>query len=354
MNYYITRYNGTSKDAGTKAPNDINTICQRNGWTELPFMQPDKSSNQVTKVVINIKNWINLLNKVKSGDTILYQHPMYFGTKFADKALPLLKKKGAKSVVLIHDLESLRNLTANKKADEDSYKYADLVLLKKFDTIIAHNERMKDYLVTQGVPSDQVVCLEIFDYLFAGEPKEHKLSSQVAIAGNLDPRKCSYIYDMAAHNPEVSVNLYGGNFDDKNKFKNVTYCGSFSPEEIPGVIDASFGIVWDGTSSESCIGSTGEYLRYNNPHKTSLYITAGLPVVVWEQAAIADFVKKNGVGITVRSLNDLSAALNGISASEYNAMKLNVTRTGSMLKDGAFFIESLKRAGVDVQEGVKS
>lgn len=344
MNYYITRYTGTSKDAGTKAPKDINAICHRNGWTELPFIQPAKWSKPLTKAVINIKNWANLLSKVKSGDTVLYQHPMYFGTKFADKALPLLKKKGTKSVALIHDLESLRNLTANKKVDEDSYQYADLVLLRKFDVVIAHNEKMKKYLMEHGFAADKIICLEIFDYLFEGDARPHELSMRVAIAGNLDHQKCSYIYDMAAHNPDIRVNLYGGNFDNKHTQENLTYYGSYSPEEIPGVIDAAFGIVWDGESSDSCVGNTGEYLKYNNPHKTSLYMVAGLPVIVWDQAAIADFVVKNEVGIAIRSLNELTSTLQGITECEYEKMRSNAMQVGVRLKSGDY----LKKAFLEL------
>ena len=203
---------------------------------------------------------------------------------------------------------------------------------------------MKKYLVEKGIDGEKVVCLEIFDYLFEGEPKPHKLSMQVAVAGNLDPQKCSYIYDMAVHNPEITVNLYGGNFDNKNTQRNVTYCGSYSPEEIPGVIDAAFGVVWDGTSSDSCVGNTGEYLKYNNPHKTSLYMVAGLPVIVWDQAAIAEFVVNNGVGIAVSSLNDLASTLQEITEQEYEKMRSNAVQVGVRLKSGDY----LKKAFLEL------
>ena len=42
MFYYITRYTGTSKDAGTKAPKDINAICNEMGWKEIQFLEPAK------------------------------------------------------------------------------------------------------------------------------------------------------------------------------------------------------------------------------------------------------------------------------------------------------------------------
>lgn len=63
------------------------------------------------KIVVNINNWKKLSKIVTKGDFVLYQHPMYFGTKFANKYIPIFQKKGVKFVALIHDLESLRNLT---------------------------------------------------------------------------------------------------------------------------------------------------------------------------------------------------------------------------------------------------
>lgn len=115
MVYYITRYTGNTKDAGTKAPNDIEAICKKNGWKEIRFINPSENKKSLIekakKIVVNINNWKKLSKIVTKGDFVLYQHPMYFGTKFANKYIPIFQKKGVKFVALIHDLESLRNLT---------------------------------------------------------------------------------------------------------------------------------------------------------------------------------------------------------------------------------------------------
>ena len=58
----------------------------------------------------------------------------------------------------------------------------------------------------------------------------------------------------------------------------------------------------------------GEYLQYNAPHKMSLYIRCGLPIIVWEKAGLAPFVKKNNVGICISSLTELEDILPKISA----------------------------------------
>lgn len=69
MIYYITRYTGDSKDAGTKAPNDIESICRMSGWREIRFSNPNKD-NKFKKLYVNFNNWKKLGKQVKK--MILY------------------------------------------------------------------------------------------------------------------------------------------------------------------------------------------------------------------------------------------------------------------------------------------
>ena len=66
---------------------------------------------------------------------------------------------------------------------------------------------------------------------------------------------------------------------------------------------------------------TGKYLKINNPHKLSLYLAVGLPVVIWDEAAEAEFVLKENVGFTVKSLYDLPEKLEAVSDNDYQIMK---------------------------------
>ena len=56
------------------------------------------------------------------------------------------------------------------------------------------------------------------------------------------------------------------------------------------VQEGNLGLIWDGASdsSDEDIGMKN-YTRYNNPHKLSCYMAAGLPVIVWEKSAISKF-----------------------------------------------------------------
>lgn len=356
MFYYITRYTGDSKDAGTKAPKDINTICEKMGWKEVPFVQPRKQSIKIFDIINRIKmnknNWKKLKKMVSEGDYVLYQHPMYFGTKFANKYIPILRKKGIKFIALIHDLESLRNLTASTNRDEEAYQFGDLVLLRNFDYVIAHNNKMRDYLIGKGINKKRIVCLEIFDYLCDTKLYTPQLQKKVVIAGNLDKKKSGYIYELARQNPEIEVVVFGANYPEKQNLKNIRYKGSYSPEKITGKLEGAFGIVWDGPSIDGCKGKTGEYLKYNNPHKTSMYLASGIPVFTWKQAAISEFILNANLGIVVDNLNNISEVLKNITNKQYNLMVQNAKNISDKLRNGYYFKKSIDEV-IRLDEGLR-
>ena len=127
--------------------------------------------------------------------------------------------------------------------------------------------------------------------------------------------------------------------------KNIQYNGCFPSDDIPYVIDGQFGLVCDGNSAETCGGPFGEYLRYNNPHKLSLFIASGLPVLIWDQAAECDFVVNNGLGIAIKSLYDIPKVIGRIEEAQYNQMKKSVCEMGDKLRYGYFTTQALNKVG---------
>ena len=112
--------------------------------------------------------------------------------------------------------------------------------------------------------------------------------------------------------------------------------GAFPADKVPEQLTEGFGLVWDGDSVDGCTGNTGDYLRFNNPHKLSLYLVSGLPVVIWSQAAEAKFVKDNQVGIVVDSIQDFSDAFEALSEEEYNEMVSNAKNISRKLRNGDY------------------
>ena len=160
----------------------------------------------------------------------------------------------------------------------------------------------------------------------------------VIIAGNLNKEKSRYIYEFP-NEFKINFSLYGMGVDIEYLPRCMIYKGSFSPEELPNVLEGGYGLVWDGDSIEGCVGLAGKYLKYNNPHKASLYIAAGKPLIVWKKSAIAPYVCEKEIGITIDNLNDLPHVLKCISKEKYMKLVRNVLKEREALING----EHLKR-----------
>ena len=350
MIYYTGLANQTRQTAGAKAPSDILELCNKRGYTFIPLPLFDENLPKLIlrpwKYIQSIKFWKNVLKTMNSGDVLIFQYPLYAGrvlSQYIDK----IQQKGIRLIVLIHDLETLRKgIEGAIRVNESVANRLEKELLPKFDAIICHNERMKQYLISVGYEENKIVCLEIFDYLsdtrISVRSKKNKIPS-IAVAGNLLKTKSGYIYHIhdESQNSGLQVHLFGLSFDETCKNDNMIYHGSFPAAELPEKLEGDFGLVWDGPSAETCAGNTGEYLKFNNPHKTSLYISSGLPVIVWKQSAIADFVLKHHVGIAVDSLFELENTIRTISVEEYAQMCENTRMIADRLRNGYYFYTAI-------------
>ena len=351
--YYIDFDREKRNTAGAKAPDDIAEICRRAGYTKYAVPAFPKDKNKIYRKLWLLfactRWWKKLGRQLQDGDIVIYQHPLY-GHRVTGRMVDKIhKKKKCSFFVFIHDLESLRGGIAGViSANTSTSQYSDNNMLMKFDAIICHNKYMHAYLAERGYDEKKLVDLEIFDYLTdsAGMEQIKSDTPSIAIAGNLAIGKCPYIYNMFSdgHNAGLIVNLYGIGFQEDKADQNMKYHGSFKPEELPEHLQGDFGLVWDGISAETCAGNTGEYLRYNNPHKTSLYLASGIPVVCWSQAAIADFVVSNGVGITVDSLYQLEERINSVSDEDYKQFAENAGKMAEKLRSGYYTLRAIENA----------
>ncbi len=351
MDYYIRIKPAKRETAGFKAPDDVNRICQRLGMKNIDFPRfPNHYSKLRKRLWLYTAvpaHWLGLLLRVKRGSVIFFQHPMY-----ANKLIPPMVKlvrrvKKCRFVALIHDLESLRKgIGGVVSYDQKREEYSDTVMLDCFDRIICHNASMARYMVSRGFAPEKLIELGLFDYLCPDNEKTPTLGAtpQVVVAGNLAPTKSGYVYDMNLTG--CLLDLYGINFqpDALSDRENVRYNGAFHPDELPGALSGSFGLVWDGPVSSTCAGNTGEYLKYNNPHKVSLYLAANLPVIIWSQAALAGVIQEQGLGIAVDSLDQIPQRIQSITPEQYRQMCENVRCVGQKLREGRFFQTAARKA----------
>lgn len=343
MKYIVTADYGNGKSAGSKAPQDVIKIAEKKGYEVKVFKNPPVHYGKIRRFLWRYygpaKEWENFLDEISANDVILYQHPMHNEEHFFRKYIHQIQKKGAKIIVIIHDLNYIRyqyGLNCHKGRIEIS-------LLRNVDCVICHNQKMLEALVESGIPQNNLVDLHLFDYLTKdiSVHQDYKRKGNVCIAGNLDKNVNKYIYKAADKNKGMFFELFGNAFNEHVQNKNISYHGSFQPNELVSKISADFGIVWAGMDSNTCSGQLGDYLQYNDPHKASLYLAAGIPLIVWKKSAIAKFIRENNCGIEVESLDELESQIKCISDDEYYSIRNNTQKVSLRIQKGEFFYKAL-------------
>lgn len=341
----------SARDAGGKARSDVNALLERFGLRRLPVeVIADRESGGALKKLsdhrVALGHWLDAVGALHEGDGLVMQFPAVSHTVLFGKVVSVLRRRGVRLVLLIHDLESLRMAIApsssalgRKRVDME-----ESAAVSYASAIIVHNDHMREVVAKQfGYPRDRLVSLGLFDYLIPGfeDDPSRFADNAVAVAGNLSPVKAGYLYGLPS---DVEFNLYGLNYAPKEKRRNVSYHGSFSSEELPMAMRGRFGLVWDGPSAATCEDVYGEYLRINNPHKTSLYLASGFPVVVWDESAVADVVRREGVGICVSNLSELSSSLSDSFGTEFESMRQRAECLGDRLRNGFYTQEAIRHA----------
>lgn len=341
-------------NAGSKARDDLDLIFQRSSLQPLSLRllgSSDgvyKGSVEATykkRISNNLRmgrEWVRLFSSVKSG-IVFIQYPLNVPSALLPIIMRRSKRRGLKVVLFVHDIFMARfSKTGARNFAERLRNYQkERSLLRMADIVIAHNDRMAEVLIRDfDIKPAHIVELGLFDYL-VGSFHSHKgrsRESPIVIAGNLAPDKAGYLSQLPS---SVNFNLYGSGYNGGGP-ENVHYMGVYTPDELPHNLEGSFGLVWDGPDPSSCSGMYGSYLRINNPHKTSLYLASGLPVVVWSGAAVSEFITANGLGIAVDSLYDLSSRLALISDDQYDEMLKRVSRIGHELRSGRMTIDAIQ------------
>ena len=302
------------KNASPKAPSDVNKILSKYKNAKTIIMVKD-NLYKIKMLFIFIKNLF-------SKDYIIIQHPIFF-KPFIYNILPKNK-----TIILIHDISGLRNQKEKTLNNE-------IQIFKKFKYIIVHNNKMKNYLISQGIKKESLYVLNLFDYLANDKINENYTFDPKNVTliypGNLKKEKSPFIYQLDDKKLNFKINLYGLGITN-NISNKLQYKGSFEPDEINN-IKGDIGLIWDGNYDESDEKEWYKnYTKYNNPHKLSCCMALGIPVIVWEKAAIAEFVKKENIGYTINNIYDI----NNIDFSDYYIKRKNAIKIGKKVRNGYY------------------
>lgn len=269
---------------------------------------------------------------LKEGDEVYFQYP-YLGTNL-QRIIKAVHSRKAKVTLLVHDVEFLRGIMSVSQQEMRT----QVALLNSADCLLVHTPQMRERLQQCGVTT-QMKPLMLFDYYAKDDYRDIEEQTAdknvIAFAGNLNKSAFLRPLDASTIPPSCTYHFYGVKPETEFHNDRIKYQGKFSPEHT-GTIHAGWGLVWDGDGIDTCSGMLGEYLQMIAPHKLSLYIASGIPVIVWSKSAHAQFVKDNNIGIVVDSLNDIYNIITNISNETYKQMVYETRTIGDQLRRGGY------------------
>ncbi|MDT2886054.1 hypothetical protein P7H76_02515 [Lactococcus lactis] len=348
--YFFAENESSGFDAGGKAVSDAISIIKKRGY--LPIIIRTLSFNSINnkfgtklkKILVILELFYKLFKLPKNSEIVLNYPTRINPGRATFWVFSNFKLKKFRFIFIVHDLKDLQKNENEKGGDKTLIK---LLVRDGNSKIIIHTRQMRSYLVDLGVQESQIEILKVFDYLLPGRNKVRKniskKSKEIIIAGNLKEEKMKYLIEINQLK-NITFNLYGNNISPVIKnYTNVNYWGSFKPEELINHLVGSFGLVWDSDRVDKLVGKKGEYQKLNSPHKISLYLVAGLPIILSKEAGMAEFILENNLGLVIDGLHEIDQKINDLSEEEYEQICSNVSEIGEKIKDGYFLTNALSK-----------
>lgn len=329
--YIVGYYTENSNSAGGKFPKDIICVFIKNDYQHInvheayPKRNLLKSFNQIFTDILN-------LSHIKTKSLVVY----------IDQVRPRLSKylsfvifklKKCDVVDFLEDVEFLRNNYSDSKI-----KHC-IKTMNGCKCVISQNNKMSKELRRRGLRS-QTFELNILDFLsnVVDVGKERNVDSKwsVCYGGNLSSFQSGFIFKLPYFS-SVIFYVYGPNLPSKDLPQGCEFKGTFDAENCVGHIKGDWGLVWNGNDifvDENDKKST--YYNYVCPHKLSMYLLCGMPVIVYKESAMANFVIQNKCGIVVNNLKDLDKVLSEINEKMYQQLKRGALEIASRIAVGKY------------------
>lgn len=257
---------------------------------------------------------------------VILQLPSWNGIAFDEAFVRQLNAyRKIKIIMFIHDVPPLM-------FEENYYLLKTYVnLYNQADVIILPSQEMVKFLRTKGLMVRKIVVQKMWDCIVSIDsimvPRFRKVLN---FAGNISQAKFQFVQEWQYD----TVTLYVTAKEEELKSgKNVKFLGWFNDQNL--LVDTlrkngGFGLLW--TNDSLC----GEYMRLNACDKLSLYLAAGLPVIVSDSIPEAGTISEKNLGLVVDTLDEAIAKIENMAEEQYNEMVRKVEAFGELIRGGYF------------------
>lgn len=336
MKKWIIKMNsGFSFDATAKAKNDVAKIGVDHGYETINVFRYIDSGESDEAQIARIDG---ITAGVNPGDIVVIQYPMLISYRFETFFIDQMNKRGIKPIIFVHDVDSWRFNWVKDGFDEMAY-------FNKAAVLIVHGKPMADRMRAEGVTAPMVDHL-LLDYL----DDEHQwdkyeipaedFDRQLVMAGNL--LKSQFLVDWDLETPISTFGVTDDELADKLRANpQVTYGGGLFQWDLVETMPRAFGLAWDHNLEGR---PYADYTHYNHPHKVSLYLSHGMPVIISKQSAIAPLIEANHLGFTIDDIHEVDQIVNDTPDEVIEDILEHTARVGRMMRDGWFTANAFQQA----------
>ncbi|GAK31173.1 beta-1,6-galactofuranosyltransferase [Weissella oryzae SG25] len=331
MTKWIVRFNASDYsqkyDAIYIVSKNVARSAQQLGFKEInlsPYSNLDNNPSRRSQLLKA------LLGPIQPDDLVVVQYPLWTNMNFQAEFIDYLKRiQDIKIVGLLHDVPTWMFTDEHDNYDRENDFW--LGQLRRFDLLLVANEKVGAKLQEDGVHVP-MIAMHIWDYFYDGQLLEKTYRKQLYyVAG-----RNIINFDYVASTP---INFYGREVsEDVKKNPSVNYLGRLPSDMIVANLTGGFGLVVSDNIKEKSNMNFVYYNQFNNPTKLSLYIAAGLPVIIASKTAHAEWIKKAGIGLVVDDLNEIDQVLAQVSPADYDAM-LQAIKPWQTAVSGGFFVK---------------
>lgn len=326
---YLTRNYKTTGNGGGKARVDVEDILARQGAVNLGLSR-SYHHNKIVDFALNLAGIIRFAVKLRQDDIVVLQYPI---KKYYTLLCHIAHARKAHVITLVHDLGSFRRKRISVEEEISRLSHSDVLIVANTNTV--------SWLKSKGLERPMVEQVA-WDFLSDAKPRQQsEPPMSMSFIGALNPERNAFLYSLPN---SIELHLYGNGGDPSKAKGSMTVHGFATPDELISNAKGRYGLIWYGSSTREHIGYIGEYIKYCNPHKLALYMRAGKPIIIWRGSGVADFVEREGIGLTVDNLDNIDDIIKNVSEEEYQAMVKNVERIARRMADGSYLSESLSKA----------
>lgn len=332
MNVHMTNIHNIGGTASL-AQEGVMQVAKQLGFQEMGMLRRDFKEDYWNTIR---HQQDGIIASLYYDDIVIFQYPSWNGTDYDGEFVRKVKLyRGTKLIIFVHDLQKLMF------DSEEAVLNAEVAILNRADLLILPSEKMYAYLTGHGL-SRKIPVLYQKIWEVPGYPRftSHTFQKRFLFTGNYD--RFPFLKDYHGQTP---VEQYDGQKPERADDASFQWKGFCEPYRLmQELARGGFGLVWCDKEYFD------RYYSLNQPHKLGFDLAAGIPVVLREGSVHSDFVRDNGLGYVVRSLQEADEKVQQASEEEYAAMIKNIARYQELLLHGAYTKKLLLDAVIQVVE----